>query len=378
MEPISAIVGVSAIGYLFDQFLKKQNYNEQNYDSTSIPVSDINPCAEQYPWNYIETAFKTNTVSGQNYDNNNNNLIENFQNNQNSNDSSLMSPQQILSPQILTAKDNSGQPELGIPPYYINTNQRPVDDFAINNMVPFFAGTSTKQDMRGTGVAQANVNSDNFNLGNNGLTPNYTTLATFTGYDNTYLHKREVPNMFSPNEQRDRSNLPIDDVSAQRPLLDRYTNSLLTKNDEAPFEKLMVGPGINVSSQLPNDGQGYNSGLTQRVMPPNVGAYKLNSHAGRVTGLNWQGAMNPTALPGTGPAFENNQNTKEGFQNANQEMMYGVPSKNKTPYYTLEDRPLTGTPALTQAPMRYSEFVLPSGTSRSNNRVEFGATVKVN
>ena len=60
-------------------------------------------------------------------------------------------------------------------------------------MVPFFRGSGTNQNMIGTGVSEGNYNSNDFNLGNDGKTVHYHTLANFTGYDDTYFYKRETP-----------------------------------------------------------------------------------------------------------------------------------------------------------------------------------------
>ena len=60
MLPISAIVGVSTVGYLFDQYLREKNFDENNEDSTNIPVDNINGCADQYPWNFIDSFDDVN------------------------------------------------------------------------------------------------------------------------------------------------------------------------------------------------------------------------------------------------------------------------------------------------------------------------------
>ena len=52
MEPISVIVGVSTIGYLLDQYKNINNFNQKQ--SNQIPVGDMNPCADQYPWNFVD------------------------------------------------------------------------------------------------------------------------------------------------------------------------------------------------------------------------------------------------------------------------------------------------------------------------------------
>ena len=353
MEPISVIVGVSAIGYLIDQFRNSQNFKQQQLNE--IPINNnINGCSEQYPWNYVENFEDSNKINP-------------------------LNPKAIISPTTINAKNNAGEPPAE---YLLNANQRPLNDFLINNQVPYFRGSGTGQDMRGTGVEQGNINYDDFNTGNDGFTGNYQTLATFTGFDNTYLHKREAPNMFSPLERRDKNTIPAEQPESQRPLLDRYSTSILTKNEEAPIEKQLVGPGLNIDAKMPNDGQGFNSGLQNRVMPNNVNAYRLSQFGGVVRGTSSQLPSLPEALPGSGPAFNTELNSsgtdiKENLNNLN-DNIYGVPCKNKTPYWTLQDRPLSATPGLTQAPMIYSNPVLPSGTDkRQQINVEFGQSVKV-
>ena len=367
MEPISVIVGVSAIGYLLDQY---KNINKFNSNQTSnIPTDNINACAEQYPWNFVENFGNENQ-------------------NENQNEINPLTPQPIESPTSINAINNAGDPPAD---YFLNANQRPVEDFVVNNMVPFFRGSGTKQDMRGTGVAQGNVDFDDFSTGNQGFTPNNTQLGTFTGFDNTYLHKREAPNMFSPLERRDANTIPGEQPESQRPILDRFTTSILTKNEQAPIERQQVGPGLNIDPSMPNDGQGFNSGLQNRVMPNNVNAYRLSQFGGMVRGTSSQLPGLPTALPGTGPAFntktnsmttQNNGSNKnvDNFSDNSSENMYGVPSKNKTPYWTMEDRPLSATPGgSVSAPMIYSNPVLPSATDkRTTTNVEFGQSIKLN
>jgi len=389
MLPISAIVGVSTVGYLLDQVFREAEFNENNQDN-EIPVENINGCADQYPWNFVDSFENIPVSNGSNGSdkqkfNPKNIYIE----------PSPLNPQNIMTPSNVTAVNNAGDPP---PEYFINATERPVDDFVVNNKVPFFKGTSTNQDMRGTGVAQANVTSEDFNLGNDYKTPNNTKLSTFVGCDDTYLHKREAPNFFSPLERRDRYTIPGETAPAQRPLRDRYTTSLLTKNDEAPFERQLVGPGINVDSDLPNDGQGYNSGLSTQIKPNNVNAYRLTQLPGRIAGTKYQASNLPQALPGTGPSFEsfknsktndyvwenNNYNKNDGMIDTqkliNEGSMYGVPIKKPSlsTELTLDRRPLTATPAVTQAPMHYSNYIFPSGTNRRTvTNVSFGQSVEI-
>lgn len=383
MLPISAIVGVSTVGYLLDQLFREAEFDENNNKNNEIPVENINGCADQYPWNFVESFEDSKINNDKKINNNSNNIYI---------EPNPLNPQPIDSPANIIAVNNAGNPP---PDYLINGTERPVQDFVVNNMVPYFKGTSTNQDMRGTGVAQANVLSEDFNLGNDYKTPNNTLLSTFVGCDSTYMHNREVPALFSPLEQRTTFTIPGEKAPAQRPLRDRFTDSLLTKNDEAPFERQLVGPGINVDSDLPNDGQGFNSGISTQIKPNNVNAYRLTQLPGRIAGTKYQTSNLPESLPGTGPSFESFQNSKTNgyaWENnitdkngmidsqklINQGSMYGVPNKKDPLLMDLERRPLTGTPAVTQAPMNYSNYIFPSATERrTTTNVSFGQSVKI-
>jgi len=322
-----AIMGVTAIGYFLDKSNNKNNSNNENFD--------------EYNWKNVES----------------------FENNH-------LEATSIESPSNINAIHNAGNPP---PDYELNTNIRPVEDFAINNMVPFFSGSGTNQDMRGTGVAESNWNSNDFNLGNLNETPNYTTLSNFTGTDYTYQHKREAPEMFSPLERRDRSSLPVDDPSGVRHLRDRYTTSILHKNEMTPFEQIKVGPGININAESPTSGMGYNAGLTTEVKPTNVGAYNKHQFVGRVAGTKYQASNLPTSMPGIGKTYN---------ENTGKEEMYGVPSLkggSGNRYYTLEDRPLGNqAPSEVHGQMHYSPVILPSATDkRTLTNVQFGSTINV-
>ena len=54
MIPISAVVGISALGYLLDQKSREKEF-ENNNENNEIPVGNIDGCADQYPWNFVET-----------------------------------------------------------------------------------------------------------------------------------------------------------------------------------------------------------------------------------------------------------------------------------------------------------------------------------
>lgn len=373
MLPISAIVGVSTVGYLLDQLFRENEFNEYN-EYNKVPIENINGCAEQYPWNFVE-SFEDTTIN-------------------NNQEPSPLNIKKINGPTNITALNNAGNPK---PEYLINATERPVEDFLVNNMVPFFKGSGTNQNMTGTSVQQGNINSDNFNLGNDNKTPYNTLLSTFTGCDSTYMHKREVTSLFSPLEQRDKFTVPGEDISAQRPLRDRYTTSILHKNDQKPFESQIVGPGINVAADLPNSGQGFNAGISTQVKPNNVNAYKLSQLPGRVAGTKYQASNLPEALPGTGPSFnsyvnsktnnyawdknpnDNNNNSINSEKLIEEEVtMYGVPNKKEPILITPDRRPSVATPAVTQAPSHYSNYVLPSNTNRrSVTNVSFGQSIEL-
>ena len=406
MLPISAIIGISTIGYFLDKTLKNENENEnfnenenqnlnENENQNQNISKTIDGNLDNFPWEYVQKYNENNKFNSQSLHG----------------QSSPLTPQNIIYPDNITSMNNAGNPSA---PYLINSNDRPVEDFKINNMVPFFSGSGTNQDMRGTGVSESNYNSNNYNLGNNNSTPYYHTLANNTGCDDTYLHKREIPSLFSPIERRTATTIPGDSAESQRPLRDRYTNSLLIKNDEAPFERIQVGPGINIDADMPTDGQGYNAGISTKIKPNNYNAYRLTQLPGRVAGGKYQFSNLPTALPGTGPSFESFQNSKsnnlptalpgtgpsfESFQNSksnnyavdnnkpidtekliNEGSMYGVPMKKPdlSTELTPERRPFAATPAVTQAPSHYSNYIMPSATDkRTITNVSFGQSVEV-
>lgn len=265
------------------------------------------------------------------------------------------------------------------------------DDFKHNNMVPFFRGTGTGQSMRGTGILEGNTNFDNYNTGSDHLTPNYNTLSTFTGCDNTYLHKREVPTMYSPMERVTDNTIPGKNPEAQKPNLDIYKTSILYKNEQTPFEPIKVGPGIAIDVSEPNDGQGFNSGISTQIKPNNVNSYRLHQFSGRVCGTKAQFGELPTALPGTGPSLASYQNslTNDRKNNAvdkndnidtsaliKKNGLYGVPQKTNSLITQICNRPLVATPCTTQAPTERPPTMSP-GTHKKNTGFSFGDSVQV-
>tara|TARA_E500000178_G_scaffold352196_1_gene415092 strand:+ start:509 stop:1567 length:1059 start_codon:yes stop_codon:yes gene_type:complete len=341
MLPISAIVGVSTIGYLLDKSFK------ENY--------------EKMPLENIISEFN-NEIESQNDDKLSYSM-----------DSELISVpdiQTVKVPDIQTVK---------VPDIKVEKQMSP---FMLKTMVPFFSGSGTGQDMRGTGVPESNYNSDNYNLGNDNETPYNTRLSIFTGTDDTYRNKKELKPLFSPSEQKDKETIPGNRADSKRPLKNRYTTSLLIKNNEAPMPKINVGPGLNIDKNLPNDRGGFNSGLTTNIRLSNVDAYKLTQLPGRVAGEKYQVSNLPTALPGIGSSFKSelasknnmNVNDKNGKDN---DSIYGIKSNNKAQFYTLENRPLMATGANIQAQMHYSDIILPAGTDKKENtNISFGKSVK--
>jgi len=177
----------------------------------------------------------------------------------------------------------SGNPLLDI-------KNRPVDQFSHNNMVPFY-GANVTQNMHSTGVPQAGDNNDceGNTSGFGGVTPNRGTLEAFTGRDEAYMHKREVGPMFSPAEQQTGW---VYGTPGFRPDLDQYKQTMRVRNNEAPVQKLRVGPGIATDYNVPALG-----GFQQytRILPNNVNDYKANQLEGRITGGKWQFSNKPTS-----------------------------------------------------------------------------------
>lgn len=164
----------------------------------------------------------------------------------------------------------------------LNINNRPVDQFSHNNMVPFY-GAKLTQNMATTGVPQAgdnNICKEN-TTGFANATPLRGTLELYTGSDEMYMHKRETPVMFSPVE---RLTSWVYGSPAIRPDLDRYKQGLNIKNNESPVEKIQVGPGIATDYSVPAIG-----GFQQytRIVPNNITNYKANQLEGRVNAGKW-------------------------------------------------------------------------------------------
>lgn len=172
----------------------------------------------------------------------------------------------------------------------LDMKARPLTDFYHNNMVPFY-GSYVKQNMAGTGVASGNYTDGvNVNSGFDDESPFLGKLNRFTGLDDTYLHKRETGPQFSPAEQQTGW---VNGMPLARPDENRYKVSLNVRNDLAPCEKQLVGPGIDIGPEIPAQG-GFHQ--YTRLLPNNVSDYKANQLQGRVITQGWQlGGQEPTA-----------------------------------------------------------------------------------
>jgi hypothetical protein len=188
----------------------------------------------------------------------------------------------------------------------LDMNERPMTDFFHNNMVPFY-GSKQTQNMAGTGVASGNYidgsevagNITGTNTGFDNSTPMQTTLSTFTGIDDTYLHKREVGPMFSPAEQQTGW---VYGNPLFRPDSDRYEQSINSmRNDLQPVEPIKVGPGLNIDGDIPASG-GFHE--FTRILPNNVNDYKINQLPGRVKAGKYHSAALPTSYPGIGTTLD--------------------------------------------------------------------------
>lgn len=191
--------------------------------------------------------------------------------------------------------------------FLLDIQTRPNTDFSHNNMVPFF-GAKVTQNMAGTGVAQGNyIDGVTVDSGSDQTTPFQGKLSTFTGLDDTYMHKRETGPMFSPAEQQTGWTFGQPQFREDE---DRFTQSLTIRNDLVPVEPEMVGPGLDLDPSIPAAG-GYHE--FTRIMPNNVGAYKSSQLQGRVNMGKWvEGGELPTSYPGIGVESELGKYTNSG------------------------------------------------------------------
>lgn len=193
----------------------------------------------------------------------------------------------------------------------LDMKARPITDFTHNNMVPYY-GAAVRQNMAGTGVASGNyVDGVNVDSGYDEETPYIGKLQTFTGLDDTYLHKREVGPQFSPAEQQTSW---VNGSPLARPDDDRYTVSLFKRHDLAPCEKEIIGPGLDLDPTVPASG-GFHE--YTRILPNNVNDYKMHQLEGRVVTQGWQlGGQEPTAYPGAGLAHDSSRGVNKNRPNS--------------------------------------------------------------
>lgn len=232
----------------------QQNQNYFNFQNNAI--QNYNEIS-QYP-------LENNYQNYFGYKNSENNGIEEFR------DENLTNPCNQSGFGKIIPEFKNGNPLLDI-------ENRPISQFSHNNMVPFY-GAKLTQNMRGTGVPQAGANSE---YGNSNETPYNQKLAAFTGCDETYKHKREIPNMFSPVEGIINWVFGMPNIEPDK---DRYTDSLWRRHGEKPVESIQVGPGIGIDYTVPAEG-GFHQ--FNRIMPNNVNDYKMNQLENRINAGKW-------------------------------------------------------------------------------------------
>jgi len=308
---LGILAGVSAIGYLLNQREKDQNFDTQNqltlpgylgqhpYQQQLAQNHEMgyqNSCADSYPLNANPEYIKhqQRMLSG---------LPKRTQTRPNpkTDDQNTRNVLQIGQDEGFSNFIPANDPTSDL---LLDLKERPLTDFYHNNMVPFY-GSKVTQNMAGTGVASGSYidgstvpgNITGINSGFDYSTPMQTTLASFTGIDDTYLHKREVGPMFSPAEQQTGW---VYGMPLFRPDMDRYTQSLSQfKNDLSPVEPEQVGPGLNTDPSIPAQG-GFHD--FTRILPNNVNDYKKNQLPGRVNAGKYFSAGLPESYPGIGVA----------------------------------------------------------------------------
>lgn len=164
----------------------------------------------------------------------------------------------------------------------LDIDNRPVDQFSHNNMVPYY-GSNVTQNMAVTGVPQAgdnNICEENTD-GFSNATPYRGKLEIFTGTDEMWMHKRSTGPMFSPAEQQTGW---VFGQPAFRPDMDRYKTSIWKRHGEKPIESVKVGPGLGIDYSTPATG-GFHE--YTRILPNNVSDYKANQLENKINGGKW-------------------------------------------------------------------------------------------
>jgi hypothetical protein len=301
---LGILAGVGALGYLLNQRerennfeannqLQLQDYLKQHPRQQQLAMDNNygyeNSCADSYPLykpEYVKHQQKMLSGLGPVKENTpkENTLKKN-------------------TPKENTPKEHVTEEEFGnfIPAndptsdQLLDLKERPLTDFYHANMVPFY-GSNVKQNMAGTGVASGSyIDGSGVNSGFDDSTPFQTQLGTYTGMDDTYLHKREVGPMFSPAEQQTNW---VNGMPLFRPDIDRYTQGLSNiRNDLRPVESEQIGPGLNLDPKIPASG-GFHD--FTRILPNNVNNYKANQLPGQVITGKYFSTGLPTSYPGVG------------------------------------------------------------------------------
>lgn len=111
-------------------------------------------------------------------------------------------------------------------------------------------------------------------------------------------NRSETKNLFTPQEkttgygyQYGNNSGPGLAITRQKEFED-LKQTIKLKTNEQPFEKIHVGPGISVSTEVPAAG-----GFQQytRIMPDNISDYKANQLPGMVAGGKWLFSNAPTS-----------------------------------------------------------------------------------
>ena len=304
MAETGILSGITSLGYLFDQDKRDKNFeirNQQplpdylmNHPNSYPHKPQQSACADTYPINapeYVQHQQRILSGLPRTGANLSAEIPKEFKRQLDNNQEDFAN--------FIPANDPASE-EL------LNLQERPITDFYHNNMVPFY-GAKVTQNMAGTGVASgsyidgSNVpgNITGVNSGFDYSTPLQTTLASFTGNDDTYLFKREVGPMFSPAEQQ---NNWVYGMPLFRPDMDRYTQGLNNiRNDLKPVEPIQVGPGLNLDPSIPAQG-GFHE--FTRILPNNVSDYKANQLPGRIVEGKFFSAGLPTSYPGIGTSLD--------------------------------------------------------------------------
>jgi hypothetical protein len=123
-------------------------------------------------------------------------------------------------------------------------------------------------------------------------------------------HRTETLALFTPEEQTTGFGYQFGNngggpgaVLTRQKEIENFKKTIRLKTNEMPFEKVQVGPGLAIGADVAATG-GFHP--FTRVMPENIGDYKANQLAGRVTGGKWIYSNAPTSQA---PVMKNRPNT---------------------------------------------------------------------